>query len=319
MIPFVSKDEIRLSLSYPKLITALEKAFTEEVTAPVRHVHSLSATTDSSLLLMPAWQNEGNTGVKLVTVAPKNQQHPTVHAIYILLDTQTGVPLALMDGEELTVRRTAAASALASGFLSREDSQHLVMVGNGGLAPHLAVAHCHRRPIKRISIWGRDAEKSQRCCESILQHPELPSDVIVDFTENLAASCHAADIISCATTSKQAIVKSEWVRPGTHIDLVGGFTPAMREVDDLVMSRARVFVDTFAGAISEAGDIVQCLQNGSLSRDAIVAELAMLCSAQHPGRQSASEVTVFKSVGTALEDLCAANLVWQTKSASLNK
>ena len=314
MIPFISKEEMQSSLDYPHLIDALEKAFTEDVTAPVRHVHSLSSQTDTSLLLMPAWQTERNTGVKLVTVAPHNQHHPTVHAIYMLLDTRHGVPLTLMDGEELTIRRTAAASALASGFLSREESAHLVIVGNGKLAPHLAVAHCHRRPIKKITLWGRNTEKSERCQEHILSHPELPANVQVEITNDLATQCQVADIISCATTSQQAIVQSSWVKPGTHIDLVGGFTPTMREVDDAVMSRATVFVDTFAGAVAEAGDIVQCLHNGSLSRDAIVAELATLCRGQHRGRQTASEVTVFKSVGTALEDLCAANLVWESWS-----
>ena len=315
MIPFVSKDEVRQALPYAELIPALGTCFSQNIVTPIRHAHPLSSLAESTLLLMPSWQNGGNTGVKLVTVAPHNTQHPTVHAIYILLDTETGVPLALMDGEEITIRRTAAASALASSFLSRADSSNLLMVGNGSLAPHLAVAHCHTRPIKKISIWGRHREKSQRCRQAILAHPEFPGHINVEITADLVVSCNDADIISCATTSKQAIVCGEWIQPGTHIDLVGGFTPEMREVDDYLMAKASIFVDTFIGALAEAGDIVQCINNGTLKRDAIFAELAMLCRLEHVGRQSAQEISVFKSVGTAIEDLGAANLVWN----SLNK
>ncbi|MFZ6692559.1 ornithine cyclodeaminase family protein [Undibacterium sp. SXout20W] len=311
MVPFVSKDEVRQALPYSVLIPSLRAMFKQDVVSPVRHAHSLSAVSNSTLLLMPAWQAHGSTGVKLVTVAPHNTQHPTVHAIYILLDTESGVPLALMDGEELTIRRTAATSALASSFISREDSQHLLIVGNGGLAPHLAVAHCHTRTIKKVTIWGRKKEKSEHCRAAILTHPEFPTQTQVDISDQLEASCSDADIISCATTSTEPIVLGDWVRAGTHLDLVGGFTPMMREVDDHLMAKATVFVDTFAGALTEAGDIVQCLNNGVLTRDAIVAELAMLCRTEHSGRQTAKEISIFKSVGAALEDLCAANLVWR--------
>lgn len=260
---------------------------------------------------MPAWNPSGHTGVKLVTVAPQNKDMPTVHAIFVLFDSITGAPLALMNGEELTQRRTAAASALASGFLSREDSHHLLVVGNGSLAPHTAVAHSYTRPINKISIWGRSAEKSEHCRQTLLSFPDLPEHINIEVSSNLVESCMSADIITCATTSREAIVKGEWIRAGTHLDLVGGFTPDMREVDDELMAKSVVFVDTFNGALSEAGDILQALQSGSLKKEAIAAELADLCLGKHAGRQSDKEVTVFKSVGTALEDLCAANLVWQ--------
>lgn len=310
MIPYFNKEQVSTALLYATLIPALRSAFTEEMVVPKRHAHTLSEADSSSLLLMPVWQPQGHLGVKLVTVAPHNTAMPTVHAIFVLFDTKTGAPLALMDGEELTLRRTAAASALASSYASRRDAQHLLMVGNGSLAPHIAIAHCQTRAITDISIWGRSADKSAAAAEVIRTHAEFPAHIRLHIVEDLAAACHAADIICCATTSKTPIVLSAYVRVGTHLDLVGGFKPDMREVDDALMSRATVFVDTYTGALAEAGDITQTLSNGSLLRSAIVAELAELCSGKHAGRKDDAEITVFKSVGTALEDLCAANLVW---------
>lgn len=312
MIPYLNKQETSTALPYSKLIAALRIAFTEDIIAPKRHAHTLSETDSSSLLLMPVWQPHGHVGVKLATVAPQNTALPTVHAVFILFDARTGAPLALMDGEELTLRRTAAASALASSYLSRPASQHLLLVGNGNLAPHIAVAHSHTRPITDISIWGRSLEKSEQAARVIREHAECSDDMRIHIVEDLAAACASADIITCATTSKTPIVLGDYVRPGTHLDLAGGFTPAMREVDDALMSRAQVYVDTYAGALAEAGDITQTLANGSLLRSAILAELHELCLGHHSGRLHGQDITVFKSVGTAIEDLCAANLVWDS-------
>ncbi|MFZ6767872.1 ornithine cyclodeaminase family protein [Undibacterium sp. Di26W] len=316
MIPHFSQQQVRSALPYARLIPALCLAFTEDMIAPKRHAHTLSEADSSSLLLMPVWQNHGHLGVKLVTVAPHNTDLPSVHAIFVLFDTQTGAPLALMDGEELTLRRTAAASALASSFASRTDSQRLLLVGNGSLAPHIAVAHCHTRPIRHISIWGRSGDKSAQAARTLREHAELPASVDIEVVTDLVAACAQADIISCATTSKTPIVLGEHVRAGTHLDLVGGFRPDMREVDDALMRKAIVYVDTYAGALAEAGDLTQTLANGSLVRSAIVAELAELCAGRHPGRTQTADISVFKSVGTAIEDLCAANLAWESLAAN---
>lgn len=312
MIPYLSKEDTAAALPYAELIPALRIAFTEEIIAPQRHVHTLSAADSSSLLLMPVWQPHGHLGVKLVTVTPDNTALPTVHAVFVLFDARTGAPQALIDGEELTLRRTAAASALASSYLSRSASQHLLMVGNGRLAPHIAVAHCHTRPITDISIWGRSAEKSMHTAKAIREHAEFREDVHIHIVDHLADACANADIISCATTSKSPIVLGNDVRAGTHLDLVGGFRPDMREADDALMSKSQVFVDTYAGALAEAGDITQTLTNGKLLRSAILAELRELCSGQYSGRLHDRDITVFKSVGTAIEDLCAARLAWSS-------
>ncbi|HTD06847.1 ornithine cyclodeaminase family protein, partial [Undibacterium sp.] len=246
MIPHIDKEQVSLALPYPALMAALRSDFATGMCAPQRHVHSVSEEPASTLLLMPVWQAGAHMGVKLVTVAPQNQGLPSVHAIFVLFDTVTGAPLALMDGEELTARRTAAASALASSYASRPDSRRLLMVGTGNLAPYLAAAHCAARNITEIMVWGRSPEKAELCKQRIEALAELPAAAIVSVAASLKSACRQADIISCATTSSTPILAGEWVKPGTHVDLVGGFKPTMREADNALMAKATVFVDTYA-------------------------------------------------------------------------
>jgi ornithine cyclodeaminase len=310
MIPFVAAEQVRAALPYPALINALHVAFAEadQAQVPRRHAHPLPG--DATLLLMPAWRAQRQLGIKLVTVTPSNRERdlPTVHALYVLSDTESGVPLAIIDGEVLTLRRTAAASALASRFLSRADSRSLLMVGTGRLAPEMVVAHCEARDIQRVMVWGRSERKAQETIERIKQ-AGLPDHVSIDTELVLAAACAGADIICCATTSTEPLLRAEWVKPGTHIDLVGGFRPNMREADDALMSTAALFVDTLEGALAEAGDLVQPIQAGLLQASDVRADLGALARASHPGRQSAEQITLFKSVGSALADLAAAGLV----------
>jgi ornithine cyclodeaminase len=289
---------------------ALRAAFAEadQAQVPRRHAHPLPG--DATLLLMPAWRAQRQLGIKLVTVTPSNRERdlPTVHALYVLSDTDTGAPLAIIDGEALTLRRTAAVSALASRFLSRADSRSMLMVGTGRLAPEMVVAHCHARDIERVMVWGRSERKAQETIERIKQ-AGLPDHVSIDTELVLAAACAGADIICCATTSTEPLLRAEWVKPGTHIDLVGGFRPNMREADDALMSTTALFVDTLEGALAEAGDLVQPIQAGLLQATDIRADLSALARASHPGRQSPEQITLFKSVGSALADLAAAGLV----------
>lgn len=310
MIPFVAADQVRAALPYPALMDALRVAFAEadQAQVPRRHAHPLPG--DATLLLMPAWRAQRQLGIKLVTVTPSNRERdlPTVHALYVLSDTDTGAPLAIIDGEALTLRRTAAVSALASRFLSRADSRSMLMVGTGRLAPEMVVAHCHARDIERVMVWGRSERKAQETIERIKQ-AGLPDHVSIDTELVLAAACAGADIICCATTSTEPLLRAEWVKPGTHIDLVGGFRPNMREADDALMSTTALFVDTLEGALAEAGDLVQPIQAGLLQATDIRADLSALARASHPGRQSPEQITLFKSVGSALADLAAAGLV----------
>jgi ornithine cyclodeaminase len=224
--------------------------------------------------------------------------------LYVLLDGATGHPRAIIEGEALTLRRTAATSALASRLLSRADARTLLVVGTGALAPWMAEAHCAVRPIESVLVWGRRAERTAAMA-AVLRARGVPAEAATD----LERAVRAADIVSCATTSREPLVRGAWVRPGTHVDLVGAFTPQMRECDDALVSAARVFVDTYAGALQEGGDLVQPLAAGAIARGHVLAELAELARGEHAGRTGAAEVTLFKSVGTALEDLAAASLV----------
>lgn len=306
-IRHIPAGDVHAALAYPELVEALRVAFLAGAEAPVRSSYPVTPDGDR-LLLMPAWRTGLDIGVKLVTVFPRNRERglASVSALYVLLDGATGHPKALLDGEALTLRRTAAASALASRYLSRPDSSRLLVVGTGALAPYMAAAHCAIRPIREIMVWGRSADRAAALCRG-LQDQGLPARPAAGLEAGLAA----ADIVTCATTSREPLVLGAQVRPGTHVDLVGAFTREMRESDDALVANARVFVDTFAGCLKEAGDLVQPLEAGVIARRHLLADMADLLAGRHPGRTSADEVTLFKSVGTALEDLCAARLVFE--------
>lgn len=310
-LPFLAAADIHRALDFRVLTDALADAFRVGAEAPVRHVHTVNGAGDGKLLLMPAWRADESIGIKIVTVFPGNRSHgvPTVGALYVLLDGVTGHPVALLDGEAITLRRSGAASALAARYLARPDAKTLLVVGTGALAPYMARAHAANHNYQHVLVWGRDPERA-RALAADLAASGLPAEAVHSLDEGLAR----ADVVTCATTSTEPIIRGEQLRPGMHIDLVGAFTPQMREVDDACVTRARVFVDTYAGALKEAGDLVQPMATGTFSRGQVQAELADLVSGRHPGRRSADEITLFKSVGTALEDLAAARLAYDRRA-----
>lgn len=305
-IQFISAAQVHAALPYPVLVDALDAAFLAGAESPVRSSYPVNPQGDR-LLLMPAWRSGKDIGVKVVTFFQDNRARglPSVSALYLLLDGATGHPQALIDGEALTLRRTAAASALASRYLSRADSRRLLVVGTGALAPYLAAAHCAVRPIDRVQVWGRTFANAAAMAAALAESG-LPAEPVADLADGLAG----ADIVSCATNAREPVVRGALVRPGTHVDLVGGFTGEMRESDDALVAAARIFVDTFAGTLAEAGDLLLPIKSGAITREKILAELADLAGGRHAGRSAADEITLFKSVGSALEDLCAARLVF---------
>lgn len=304
MVQVFSAEAVHAALPWDRCAAALEAAFVAGACVPVRHAHALA--DQDTLLLMPAWDNELIL-TKLVTVMP-GAAH-TVQATVVALDRATGAPRAVMDGEALTLRRTAATSALAARALCAPAPKTLLMVGTGRLAEWLVRAHVALVPgIERVLVWGRRPKRAQALASRLAAlHPGAP----VEFhtMASLEAASRQANLISCATTSTEPLVRGEWLAEGTHLDLVGGFKPGMREVDDTAVTRARVVVDTYAGALTEAGDLVQPLQRGVIDRSHVRAELAEVLRRERVVRQSAADVTLFKSVGTALEDLAAARCV----------
>ena len=293
------------ALPFPALVAALERMFVAGCEVPPRQVHAIGEPLTA--LVMPAWLPGRYFGLKVVNVARGNAALglPGVHATYQLFDANTGVPLALVDGGELTARRTVAASALAASRLARADARRQLIVGAGRLGSLLAPAMAAVRAIDDVAVWSRDPQSATRLAASLVADG-VPARAVTD----LAAAVRAADIVSCATLSAEPLVRGEWLAPGSHLDLIGGFTPAMREADDAALAGAQVWVDT-PEALAKAGDLSQPLASGALRRDDVRGTLADLCAAPAPARDALAR-TVFKSVGTALEDLAAAILVYES-------
>jgi ornithine cyclodeaminase/alanine dehydrogenase-like protein (mu-crystallin family) len=302
------------ALPYPALIAALRERFAAGCEVPARHVHELSAPGQShklTSLLMPAWVPGQLYGVKVVNIAPGNNERglPGLHGSYLLFDAVTGQALAVLDGNTLTTRRTAAASALAASFLAPAEAHHLLVLGAGAIARELPAAYAAVRPIDTVRVWARKPEAAEA-----LAADWRAQGWAAEAVSDLAAACGQADVVSCATHATAPLVHGEWLAPGSHLDLIGSFTPAMREADDACLQGARLFVDT-EEALKKSGDLLEPLRRGVISEADVRGTLTTLCKGVARGRMQAQERTVFKSVGTALEDLAAATLVWQTAQA----
>ena len=308
MIQALDAAQIRDATPWPELIDAIaEIVGSDRSVAPERHVHSVDLAGDGtgSLLLMPAWCEREIIGVKAVTYFPSNTgtPSPTTQSAYVCFDRQSGEPRAVLDGDELTVRRTAAASALAARSLARPDAARLLVVGTGRLAPNMVRAHALVRRFDAIKVWGRNSSAAEEVAEALAREG-LPAQ----WAANLDEAIGWADVVSCATSTASPIVLGEQLAPGTHVDLVGGFRADMREADDAAIARAMLFADTVAGAVL-AGDLAQPLADGVITEDSIRADLRSLVTGRHPGRRTPEEITLFKSAGFALADLAAARLV----------
>lgn len=294
---------LRQRLPPAALIDALQAMFRGGCEAPLRHTHRIGDA--GTVLLMPAWRPGRYFGVKTIAIFPGNRERglPGLHAVYLLFDASTGVPLALLDGDELTARRTAAASALAARYLAREDARGLLLVGAGRVASLLPEALRSVRPgLQQVRVWNRSAAAAE-----LLAARLRAEGFDAATTTELEAAVRAADIVSCATLATAPLVQGDWLAPGAHLDLIGAFTPAMREADGRCLARGRVFVDT-EEALAKAGDLLQAAAEGHFEPSQLQGTLAQLCRGERAGRVSAGEITVFKSVGSALEDLAAAEL-----------
>lgn len=325
---FIDAATIDRRLSYPKLIDVLDTAFRDGAIAPPRHHHHvpLDGRPEATWLLMPAITARapaGGTGqptagpymgVKSVTVFPDNMARagkPGVFGTYLLNTTDTGELLAVMDATRLTLWRTAGAGALAARYLARADAATLLMVGAGALAPFFIRAHTSVRPIREVLIWNRTPAAAEAVARSF-----AGERFSVTAVSDLEAACRRADIVATATMSKVPLVHGAWLKPGAHVDSCGAYSAGMRETDDEVVRRARIYVDTRAGAFGEAGDILQPLRAGVISESAVLGDLHDLARGGIAGRESASEITFFKSVGASIEDLAAAVAVYEATGAA---
>lgn len=325
MLHFSAADVDAL-MTWPELVNALDNAFRDGMIQPVRHHHPVERPqgTASMLLLMPAWSDfhklsdkaQGYMGVKIVTVSPDNGliDKPAVMGVYLLLDGVTGEPKALIDGQSLTRWRTAAASALASRYLAREDASRLVIMGAGAVSSNLARAHSSVRPITDIALCVRNPKRAEATIK------ELRDEGFNAYiAEDHAAAIQQADIVAAGTLATEPLIHGKHLRPGTHIDLVGAYTPAMRESDDEAVLRSRVFVDTKDGALKEGGDITQPLRDGIIKESHVLGDLFDLARGTVKGRESDQDITLFKSVGAAMEDLAAGIMIFEKSAKQILK
>jgi ornithine cyclodeaminase len=303
-------------LPFVPLIAALRRSFAAGCEVPLRHTHSIQNPCDpehpaGTVLLMPAWRPGGRLGLKTVTIFPANRAAglPALHSVYTLFDAVTGVPLAQLDGNEITARRTAAASALAASLLARDDAARLLIVGAGRVAALLAPAMQAVRDLTSVDVWSRSPASAQALAASL-----CAEGFSARATNKLEAAVARAHVVSCATLATAPLVHGAWLQPGTHLDLIGSFKPDMCEADAACFARSRVYCDT-SEALAKSGDMLQAIAAGTFAPADLQGTLADLCRGACCGRRDAQEITLFKSVGTALEDLAAAELVFDTLPA----
>ena len=278
-----------------------------------------AATTvgkEGILLTMPAAFSAGGArglGAKLVTVYPGNlaRGHPTVYASYLLMEGSTGLPLALLESTFLTAIRTGATSALAAGLLARPEARRVACFGAGVQAGFQLRCLAALRPLERVTVVGRDPERARAFVAAMGETLGIP----VELGADRHRAVREAHLIVCATTSPTPVVFGADLSPGVHVDAVGAFRPTDRELDNEAIRRARVVVDTYAGALAEAGDVLIPQREGAIGEGHVVAELAELVTGRRRGRTGADDVTVFKSVGFALEDLATAQLAYDRARA----
>ncbi|PLY07337.1 MAG: ornithine cyclodeaminase [Arcobacter sp.] len=303
----ITESEVKEVIKYPVLIEELRNAFKADINVPARmHLdyENPKEEVDSTLLLMPSWEASEELGIKILTVSPNNSKYnlPGISAVYLLFDAHKGGIKSVIEAKRLTSMRTAAASALASSYLSREDSKVMLMIGTGALCEELIRAHSTVRKLQKIYVWGRNKENALKIVDKLKDEFDIEA---VNTIEEKIGDC---DIISCATLSTEPLIKGEFIKSGQHYDLVGSFKPNMREVDDQLISNVDIFIDSDM-AKKETGDLKVPLENGIISDSSIKADLFELTRKEKEGRTSKGQITLFKSVGHALEDFTIARLI----------
>jgi ornithine cyclodeaminase len=304
-VQIVDGETVHRLLDYPGLVEALRLAHRDEAPPETKALLTGEPGGAAKFLSLLAWAPRDLIAVKLVGEFPQNTKREpplaSVQGIVALFSGETGAPVFACDGAALTFRKTAADSALGVDLLARRDAEVLLVVGAGGLAPHVIAAHTSQRPsLRRVLVWNRDPAKAA----DLVRRLDLPGLTIAAVTD-IDAAVSQADIISCVTMSRQPLVRGALLRPGTHVDLIGSYLPEMRESDDEVMRRGRIFVDT-RNECTRSGDLGQPLANGTITMAKIEADLYELCSARREGRSNDDEITVYKNSGGAHLDLYTA-------------
>ena len=308
---YIGSEEVADALPYGELVESLREIYCAEGMTAKRDLidlEQMSETEGTCMAFMPAWGPGHDLTIKIFTLFPGNRKKglPTINAVIFVFDPLNGAPKAIIDGTEITRRRTAGMCALAADYLARPDSKHLLVCGAGALAPHAALAHASVRPIEFIKIWARRPEAAESVAEFVRSQRD---DIEVSVAGDLPAACRHADIVSCQTSSPEPVIFGKWIEAGTHMDFVGSHDPEKRECDDEAARKSRIYVDVMETAMKEAGDVLIPLKSGVITKSQIVGDLSDLTRKKVQGRMSADEITLFKSTGSALADMAAAELV----------
>ena len=306
----ITAEEVHAALSYPALVDALQEAYGGRYSMPPRQVFLLDEESGrhDAFAVLPSW-SEQFIAVKAFTYFPEaTAPHKSLYSQILLFDRAHGEPLALVDGTTVTFWRTAGISGLATRLLAREDASSLLVLGTGNLAPYMARANASVRPVTKVMIWGRDAKKAERVVAEV--SADLPG-VECSVVEDREAACGEADIVVSVTGSHEPVVLGNWIQPGTHTDFIGNHHADKRECDTALVTKSKVYADSYVNAMKEAGEILVPIKEGVFTRDDIVAELAEMCTGTATLRESDEEITLFKSIGMAMSDLVGAGLAYR--------
>lgn len=310
----IDADQVHAALSYPELVDKLQEAFAREYKQPPRQVFLLDDNPENfdAFALLPAW-NDKIVAAKAFTYYPSNKPPwPLLYSKILVFDREHGEPLALVDGTTCTFWRTGGTSGLATRLLSREDSSTMLLLGTGNLSSYMIRANASVRPLKKIMIWGVDGgmpPKADAEAVAAKASKELP-DIEFSVVGDLEKACGDADIIICATSSPEILVRGVWIKEGTHLDFIGNHHADKRECDTEVITKGKVYVDSYVNAFKEAGEILVPIKEGVFKKEDVVAELAEMCRGEAKLRTSEKEITVFKAIGQALTDLVAASTAY---------
>lgn len=311
---WIDADTIRRVTTYPALCDALDDGHRAGIDDLGRVVLSQPSPTQDGMtnafLCLPAWQRGQALGAKVCTVFPENGEQgrgvPAIQAVYLLFDGTDGSPLAAIDATEMTYWKTAAVSAEGSRFLSRSDAKTLVMLGAGGLGPHVIAAHRAVRPsIERIIVWNRTHAKAKALADAVGG----------EAWEDRDAAVAEADIVAAATNATEPLILGEHLKAGCHVDLIGSYTPEMREANDDAIQRARVFCDDRRGAVTESGDFTQPIASGVMTAEDVLADYFDLAAGRHAGRETETEITLCKNIGGGHLDLMTARYLLNASDA----
>lgn len=307
----ISAEEVHAALSYPALVDALQQAYAGPFSMPPRNVYLLDdePSNHDAFAVLPSWNDE-LIAVKAFTYFPDNPgpEYKSLYSKIMLFDRKHGEPLALVDGTSVTFWRTAGISGLASRLLSREDSKTMLLLGTGNLAPYIIKAQLSVRPIERVMIWGRTPGKAQAIAEQFAGENDA---VQFEAVEDLQAACGDADIIVSATGSHEPLVLGDWITPGTHTDFIGNHHATKRECDTALVTKSKVYADSYVNCFKEAGEVLVPIEEGAVSKDHVVGELTEMCAGKVKLRESDEEITLFKSIGMAMSDLVGAGCAYR--------